>query len=92
MKKNIHIILAFSPLGSTFITRLRMFPSLVCCCTIDYYSEWPEEALLSVAEGAITEEMDLGSERAGVVKMFSTMHQSVEVISQKWLNEVKRYN
>ena len=26
-----------------------MFPSLVNCCTIDWYSKWPNEALLSVA-------------------------------------------
>lgn len=26
-----------------------MFPSLVNCCTINWFSEWPTEALLSVA-------------------------------------------
>ncbi|KAJ1481106.1 hypothetical protein T484DRAFT_1808591, partial [Baffinella frigidus] len=32
---NIHIVLAFSPVGDAFRNRLRMFPSLVNCCTID---------------------------------------------------------
>lgn len=27
-----------------------MFPSLVNCCTIDWFTKWPEEALFSVAE------------------------------------------
>jgi hypothetical protein len=29
--------------------RLRMFPSLVNCCTIDWFTEWPQQALRSVA-------------------------------------------
>ena len=29
--------------------RLRMFPALVNCCTIDWFREWPAEALASVA-------------------------------------------
>jgi len=27
-----------------------MFPSLVNCCTIDWFQEWPRDALISVAE------------------------------------------
>ena len=30
--------------------RIRMFPSLVNCTTIDWFSEWPQEALLEVAD------------------------------------------
>lgn len=51
VRKNIHLIIAMSPLGSAFTTRLRMFPSLVNCCTIDWFTEWPEEALLGVGKG-----------------------------------------
>lgn len=34
--RNLHIVLAFSPIGDTFRTRLRMFPSLVTCMTINW--------------------------------------------------------
>ena len=37
-----------SPIGDAFSTRLRMFPSLISCCTIDWFTEWPEEALQGV--------------------------------------------
>ena len=45
----LHIVLAFSPIGDAFRNRLRQFPSLVKSCAIDWYTEWPQEALRSVA-------------------------------------------
>ena len=41
--------LCSSPIGEVFRSRLRQFPSLITCCTIDWFSEWPEQALQSVA-------------------------------------------
>src|SRR3569833_1938671 len=49
-KSNVHVVLAMSPIGEDFKRRLRMFPSLVNCCTIDWFLPWPKEALTSVAE------------------------------------------
>jgi len=49
VKENLHIVLTFSPLGQSFRNRCRMFPSLVNCCTIDWFNAWPEDALFSVA-------------------------------------------
>ena len=51
LKKNIHMVIAMSPLGEIFRARIRRFPSLVTCSTIDWFSEWPEEALLGVGRG-----------------------------------------
>ncbi|XP_026741703.1 dynein heavy chain 12, axonemal [Trichoplusia ni] len=48
-KAKLHIVLCFSPIGSAFRTRLRLYPSLVNCCTIDWYDSWPEDALEMVA-------------------------------------------
>lgn len=36
-KQNLHICICFSPIGAAFRSRLRLFPSLVTCCTIDWY-------------------------------------------------------
>jgi len=44
-----------SPLSSVFKTRLIMFPSLVNCCTLDWFTEWPEEALEGVGKGQLAE-------------------------------------
>lgn len=39
----------FNIVFQLFRARLRQFPSLVNCCTIDWFSEWPKSALESVA-------------------------------------------
>ena len=79
VKSNIHCVLAMSPLGEVFRSRLRKFTSLVNCCKIDWFTNWPEEALLDVARGAL-QDNDLGIEQYfdGVTKMFKIIHQSVE--------------
>lgn len=85
-----------SPLSAVFQTRLRMFPSLVNCCTLDWFTEWPEEALVGVGKGQLAE----FSETVGIepqlldqlVECFKTMHKSVEKISVQYRNELRRYN
>lgn len=49
VRDNLHIILAMSPVGESLRVRCRKFPSLVNCCTLDWFSNWPENALLEVA-------------------------------------------
>ncbi|KAG8128294.1 hypothetical protein E2320_015160, partial [Naja naja] len=48
VRSNIHTVLCMSPIGEVFRARLRQFPSLVNCCTIDWFNEWPTEALESI--------------------------------------------
>jgi len=62
---NLHIVLCMSPVGSAFRSRCRMFPSLVNCCTIDWFIEWPREALLSVSKTAFAP-VDFGKEELKV--------------------------
>jgi dynein heavy chain len=37
VRENLHIIIAFSPIGDAFRNRLRQYPSLINCCTIDWF-------------------------------------------------------
>lgn len=50
VKANLHLIVCMSPVGEPFRNRIRMYPALVNCTTIDLFNEWPEEALLEVGE------------------------------------------
>ena len=49
-KKKLHVVLCMSPVGDAFRERLRQFPSLVNCCTIDWFQQWPDDALEAVAK------------------------------------------
>jgi dynein heavy chain, axonemal len=88
VNQNIHIVLAMSPLSQAFSTRLRMFPSLVNCCTLDWFSEWPEEALIAVGRGQLKEfllDHNIDIIENNVLETFKTVHKSVEKISVDYL-------
>lgn len=46
---NLHVCLTLSPIGQQFRSKVRNFPSLVNCCSLDWIDKWPEEALRNVA-------------------------------------------
>ncbi len=46
---NLHVTLTLSPVGGQFRSRLRNYPSLINCCSMDWVDKWPEEALKGVA-------------------------------------------
>jgi dynein heavy chain, axonemal len=93
VKKNIHLVLAMSPMGEPFRNRLRMFPALVNCTTIDWFSEWPDEALKSVALTSLRErDMALGDALDGVVEFFKVAHQGVAEASRRYAAQMRRYN
>jgi len=49
VRENLHIVLAFSPVGEKLRNHCRMFPSIINCCAIDWFDKWPDDALQSVA-------------------------------------------
>ena len=48
-----------SPAGDSLRIRCRKFPSLVNCCTINWFDSWTAEALLSVSQKVINDMADL---------------------------------
>jgi len=93
VRRNIHVVLCMSPLGDAFRDRLRMFPSLVNCCTIDWFTEWPAEALQSVAMASMKQqELHLDDHLDNVVNLFQIIHQSVEKKSVEFYEVLRRRN
>jgi dynein heavy chain len=100
VRKNIHVCFAMSPIGEAFRTRLRMFPAIVNCCTIDWFSAWPSEALDSVAmsqlhdaePGSAVHALHANPEAVkGMVTVFKDIHQSVEKKATEYYDTMRRY-
>ncbi|XP_068082965.1 dynein axonemal heavy chain 1 [Anabrus simplex] len=95
VRSNMHEVITMSPIGEVFRARLRQFPALVNCCTIDWFSAWPDAALQSVAFQFLEDIPDLGVTKEvldGIVVMCQFMHQSVVDISVLFLEELSRHN
>ena len=93
VRKNIHLVIAMSPLGEVFRNRLRNFPSLVNCCTIDWFTAWPAEALQSVGLSILQkQDYGLGEHEENTVNMFKLIHQSVETSTVEYYEMLRRHN
>ncbi|TYZ61102.1 hypothetical protein PybrP1_000394 [[Pythium] brassicae (nom. inval.)] len=88
---NLHVVLALSPIGDAFRRRLRMFPSLVNCCTIDWFTEWPDEALRSVADHFLHDVELPAPVKAGIVDVCVDMQESMSRRTQAFLQSLRRH-
>ena len=79
------------PIPSLSPFRCRQFPSLINCCTIDWYSEWPEDALISVSRKFLAG-TDLGGDevRDAIANMCVKIHTSVSDASDRFYAELRR--
>ncbi|KAL3316100.1 Dynein heavy chain 9, axonemal [Cichlidogyrus casuarinus] len=93
VRRNLKVVLCFSPVGPTLRVRARKFPAVVNCTSIDWFHEWPEEALLSVSQRFLST-LDLLPDniRPSVSKFMSFVHKSVNEISVQYLANERRYN
>ena len=92
VKEQLHVVVAMSPIGDNFRIRIRKFPALVNCCTIDWLQPWPEDALLAVATKFLGE-IELSSmERLACIEMCQTFHTSTQDLSKEFFQRAKRYN
>ncbi|XP_051578639.1 dynein axonemal heavy chain 2 [Myxocyprinus asiaticus] len=94
VRNNLHIALCMSPVGDPFRNRIRQYPALVNCTTIDWFCEWPRDALLEVAERCL-DGLSLGNVdgiQNKLASIFVTVHQSVAQFSHRMKVELKRHN
>jgi len=93
IRTNLHVVLAFSPVGQTFRVRARRFPAIINCTSIDFFHAWPREALISVANRFL-DEVELGAEsvKGNLALHMAEEHLSVMSASQRYLETQRRYN
>lgn len=90
-KKKLHIVLCFSPIGESFRGRVRNFPSLVNCTTIDWFSEWPKDALQSVALRFLSDVEMEQQVRNSCVQLVQTFHETTAQGAIRFKNELRRH-
>jgi len=94
VRENIHICLTFSPAGGSLRKYCLQFPSIINCCTIDWFDKWPEEALQSVAIKEFEGQSKLGLEKFvdPLAQTCKIIHRTVEEFSEKFYDELRRKN
>ena len=93
VKENLHIVLAFSPIGDAFRDRLRKFPALINCCTIDWFTAWPSDALVAVAQKFLsTVSFENDASRQAIVSLCQQFHTDVITLSDSFFSKLKRKN
>jgi dynein heavy chain len=93
VRKNLHIGLCFSPVGEAFRVRGRQFPGLINSTTIDWFHEWPEDALVGVAKKFL-KDIAFPSEEISnnLASHMAFVHLSISTANSNFLQQCRRYN
>ena len=86
-KSELHIVVCLSPVGGALRKRLRLFPSLVSCCSIDYVGQWPEEGLVSVGNRLVNLDHDDNIDKESIIDTFVKIHQTALEVSAAYQKE-----
>ncbi|OHT04931.1 Dynein heavy chain family protein [Tritrichomonas foetus] len=93
VKFNLHIVLCFSPVGEQFRTRNLKFPGLFNCCTIDWFTHWPHQGLVSVASNFI-KQIEIVSQTADLkdrlAECFADIHECVHEGTEEYFSRFRR--
>jgi dynein heavy chain len=91
-REQLHVVLAMSPIGNGFRNRIRKFPGIVNCCTIDWFQPWPRDALLAVAKKFLGNIEVSEQDRPLCIDMCMEFHTSTRDLSEEFLLRLGRYN
>jgi dynein heavy chain len=92
VRKYLHVILCFSPVGDKFRIRARQFPALVNCTVFDWFHSWPHEALVSVSQRFLMEIPDLEEEvRENIAYHMAYVHQTTSQAAVRFRDMLRRH-
>nr|XP_012230662.1 PREDICTED: dynein heavy chain 1, axonemal-like [Linepithema humile] len=95
VRNNLHIVITMSPIGDIFRARIRQFPALINCSTIDWFCPWPNTALQSIATYLLSDIKDkLITDKIWqpIIRICGYMHSSAINASDRFLKELERCN
>ncbi|XP_022380343.1 dynein heavy chain 9, axonemal [Enhydra lutris kenyoni] len=93
VRRQLKVTLCLSPVGNKLRVRSRKFPAIVNCTAIDWFHEWPRQALESVSLRFLqnTEGIE-PTVKQSISKFMAFVHTSVNQMSQSYLTNEQRYN
>nr|XP_030717250.1 dynein heavy chain 9, axonemal isoform X1 [Globicephala melas] len=93
VRRQLKVTLCFSPVGTKLRVRSRKFPAIVNCTAIDWFHEWPQQALESVSFRFLQNTEDIEpTVKPSISKFMAFVHTSVNHTSQSYLSNEQRYN
>ncbi|XP_055380729.1 dynein axonemal heavy chain 7-like [Condylostylus longicornis] len=90
-RDQLHIVITMSPIGDAMRVRIQKFPSIINCCTIDWFETWPEDALEAISTRLLTGEDLSENERKASTEMCLYFHSSTQNLSERFAIRLKRY-
>ncbi|KAJ7345633.1 hypothetical protein JRQ81_001583, partial [Phrynocephalus forsythii] len=93
IRRQLKVVLCFSPVGFTLRARARKFPALVNSTAINWFHAWPLAALQSVSTSFV-DKMDLLDPlmKPSISHFIAFAHTSVNEVSIKYQQNEKHYN
>lgn len=94
-RANFHVCLFLSPVGESLRKRIRQFPALVNCTTIDWYQLWSSEAIIEVAEQYLSQIHPVllnGITIKNVSRKMVEIHKAAGQIAQQYFSMTKVQN
>ncbi|XP_053327234.1 dynein axonemal heavy chain 11-like [Spea bombifrons] len=93
IRRQLKVVLCFSPVGFTLRARARKFPALVNCTSINWFHAWPQVALQSVSSSFIQKLDGIDHNVKTSISQFITFaHTSVNEVSLKYQQNERHYN
>ncbi len=82
MKKNLKVLLCFSPVGEAMRIRSRKFPGIINSTSIDWFHPWPKDALVNVASRFL-QDTELEAELLGKIALnMAETHISIDIANE----------
>uniref|UniRef100_UPI0040388EA3 dynein axonemal heavy chain 9-like n=1 Tax=Callospermophilus lateralis TaxID=76772 RepID=UPI0040388EA3 len=93
VRRQLKVTLCFSPVGNKLRVRSRKFPAIVNCTAIDWFHEWPQQALESVSLRFLQDTETIEpTVKQSISKFMAFVHASVNQTSKSYLSNEQRYN
>ncbi|XP_059616596.1 dynein axonemal heavy chain 8-like [Phlebotomus argentipes] len=91
-KINFHMVLCFSPIGTSLRGWTIKFPGLMSGCTIDWFHDWPDSARLAVAQHVLRDFHIVCEDgtKESLIKSISDIHGCVEEVADEYFERFRR--